>query len=319
MAQSLKQGFVSIFRTMYDALLHTPIKKIPGVRWLSRFVFRAIWGTQHIMEIQGSKMIIDLDHRNPALQQTFQAYAMRQIHEETTTALFKKFIKPGDVVLDLGANIGYFSLLSARLTGPTGKVFSFEPEPNNFRYLTENLKLNGYAHAHPFNIAASNESGTISLFVCEYDSGHHTIKNEKGISSYKEGGASKEIAIEAVKLDQFLKDKTDRVDFIKMDVEGAEALALEGMKELLKKNGDVTVIMEFFPYFISAMGSSPERMVSMILDELGFNMFIIGHDYSMEHSDKNFVQVKSYKELNSYIVGTMDHVNLILSRKKSIS
>lgn len=116
-----------------------------------------------------------------------------------------------------------------------------------------------------------------------------------------------------------MRGKAETVDFIKIDIEGAEALAVKGAKEVLRKNRDITVIMEFFPYFIKTMGSSPEELIKSLIDELKFNIFIIGHDYAMEKSNRNFVKVGSYEELDSFITEETGHVNLILSRRPEIA
>lgn len=175
-------------------------------------------------------MYIDVNDPNPNMRKTFQAYGMALVHEEETTALFRRIVKQGDVVLDIGANIGYFTILAAKAVGTAGKVFSFEPEPTNFKYLSKNIEVNGFSNAMPFRKAVSEKAGTSELFVCDYDSGHHTINQFDGIGAYSRGRHSEvhSIPIELVAIDEFLRDKTDRVDVIKMDVEGGRGACAEG-------------------------------------------------------------------------------------------
>ena len=219
--------------------------------------------------------------------------------------------------MDLGANIGYFSLLAAKLVGEKGKVFAFEPEPKNFYYLQKNIEVNNYKNIYPFQKAVSDKNGTTKLFICGYDSGHHTINQYDRVAAYSHGRPTeiKPIEIETVALDNFLSDKTDQVDVIKMDIEGAEALAVEGMKNLLKKNKNVKFLMEFFPLFIKKMGSSPEKLIRTLLEDLRFNIFVIGHDYSMEKEKNDLVKINRVGDLMSLIKDEEDHFNLYISRE----
>ena len=119
-------------------------RNTPGALEVYNFLFRYLWPYKNIIEIQGSKMYIDINNESLNMQQTFQGYASNLIHEKTTTELFKQAVKEGDTVVDLGANIGYFSLLAARIVRERGRVFAFEPEPKNYSYLVKNIKLNNY-------------------------------------------------------------------------------------------------------------------------------------------------------------------------------
>ena len=112
-------------------------KKTPGVLAVYNFFYNLFWPYGKIIKVQGSKMQVDISGENIAMRRTLEAYSLNKIHEKSTTDLFKKIIKEGDVVVDLGANIGYFSLLASKLVGSKGKVFSFEPEPKNYQYLNQ--------------------------------------------------------------------------------------------------------------------------------------------------------------------------------------
>lgn len=317
MINKIKIGLFNFFKKSYYFLAKTPLREIPGMATLANNIFRMVWPSTNIIEVQGSKMFIDVNEKNPGLRQTFQAYAMNRIHEETTTNIFRKIIKPGNIFLDLGANIGYFSLLAAKLTGENGKIFSFEPEPKNFYYLQKNIEVNNYKNIYPFQKAVSDKNGEIELFICEYDSGHHTIKQYEGVEVYSHGRPTenRSIKIDAVKLDDFLADKADHIDVVKMDIEGAEALAVEGMKHLLEKNKNIKFLMEFFPLFIKKMGNSPEKLIKTLMEELKFNIFVIGHDYSMEKEKTDFVKIEKIEDLMALIKDKEDHLNLYISRE----
>jgi FkbM family methyltransferase len=281
-------------------------------------LLQKFWPYGEIIEIQGSKMHLNILEENPVMRKTFQAYALNRIHEEATTNLFKKVVKEGDVVIDLGANIGYFTLLAAKLVGPTGKVFAFEPEPKNFSYLKKNVELNNYTNVIIEQKAVSNYNGRTKLFICPYDSGHHTINRPNGIEAYRLGrpGNITSIDIEVVTLDDYLRNKTDRVDVIKIDVEGAEALVFEGMKETLLKNQNIKIFLEFFPLLIEKMGSSPEDFAKYLLKN--FSVYVIGHDYSMKEFNSEIMKIENYEEINCLLKEKIDHVNLYLMKNSNI-
>jgi len=317
MIKKIKSLLFSFFKFVYNVFKKTLLKKIPGMATLANNIFRMVWPSVNIIEVQGSKMFIDVNEKNPGLRQTFQAYAMNRIHEETTTNIFRKIIKPSNIFLDLGANIGYFSLLAAKLAGENGKIFSFEPEPKNFYYLQKNIEANNYKNIYPFQKAVSDKNGTTELFICEYDSGHHTIKQYEGVEIYSHGRPTekKPIKIETISLDKFLEDKVNHVDVIKIDIEGAEVLAVGGMKNILNKNRNIKILMEFFPLFIKKMGDSPEKLIKTLMDELGFNIFVIGHDYSMEKEKNDFIKIRKIEDLMALIKDKEDHLNLYISRE----
>lgn len=316
MLQATGSPVFSFFKGAYRVLAATPLRKVPGMLSLSNVIFRTVWSGGNVIDVQGNKMWIDVNDPHPNMRKTFQAYAMNLIHEEETTALFKKIVRPGDVVLDLGANIGYFTILAAKLVGPSGKVFSFEPEPTNFRYLTKNIELNRHTNAFAFQKAISDRPGKTQLFVCSYDSGHHTINQYEGIEAYRRGRKSemRSIDIDTVTVDDFLKDKTDHVDIIKMDVEGAEALALAGMRETLGRNRSIKVFLEFFPLLMKQMGSSPEAYVKSLLGDFGFSVYAIGHEYALEGAKSELVKIESVDQLMKLLKQEDDHINLYLAR-----
>lgn len=177
------------------------------------------------------------------------------VYEPCTTELFKSLLKPGMVVLDIGANFGYYGLIAARAVGSTGKVYALEPEPNNFRLLVNNIKLNGFSNIIPQQIALSNEKGKATLFLDKNNLGAHSIRHRNVMA---DGGR---VAIETVRLDDFVQStETQRVDLIIMDVQGAEGLVIDGADQALKKN-NIMILMEFWPYGMRNIGTDPRELI----------------------------------------------------------
>jgi FkbM family methyltransferase len=290
-------------------------KKIPGALRIYNLLFKSFWPYKNVIEVQGSKMFIDIKEESYPMRKTFEAYALNRIHEKTTTELFKKVVKEGEVVVDLGANIGYFTLLAAKLVGKNGKVFSLEPEPRNYGYLKKNIEINDYKNVVAVQKAVSDKNGKTRLYICDYDTGHHTINKFEGVRAYARGRLVKEksIEIETVTLDEFFKGKEELIDVIKMDVEGAEALVLAGMDNILKKNKKLQMFIEFFPLLIKKMGSSPSEFLKKLIEDYRFSISVIPDDYDAKKGE--MVSAASVDEVMGFCREEEDHINLFLKHK----
>ncbi len=320
MLRKLKSVLFPVFLKFYQRLSGRGLSKIvPGTRAIYEFLLRSFWPNENVAEVQGSKMYVNVFDPDPNMRNTFRAYALKRIHEEATTSLFCNTVKEGDVVVDLGANIGYFTLLAAKLVGRQGKVYAFEPEPRNYSYLLKNIQLNGYDQVVALQKAVADKPGRVKLFICPYDTGHHTIQQYGGIKEYRPelAGDKKEfVEIETVRLDDFFEGIAVRPNVIKMDVEGAEMLALSGMERLINESDNLVMFVEFFPLLIREMGQSPEEFARRLLEDFHFVMFVVGHDYSMHNKvfGEDCFRVSTVAELMSLCVGRADHLNLYLRK-----
>ena len=189
-------------------------------------------------------------------------------YEEETTRLFESLIQPGMVVMDVGGHVGYFTLLAARQVGPTGKVFSFEPEPGNHNLLLENIHRNGYENIVVTRKAVSNQVGTMPLFLTALDNGRHSV--------YKHGLPERgRIDVEATTLDAFLESASwPHVDLIKVDAEGSEMDVLDGMDQLLVKSPVLKLIIEFSPTLLKNASRDPLQLL-LRLNASGFALYSI--------------------------------------------
>jgi FkbM family methyltransferase len=176
--------------------------------------------------------------------------------------LLEKLIEPGMQVLDVGANIGLYTLLLARLVGDAGRVFGFEPEPNLFSILCENCAANCATNITPFQIAAGDENGDATLRQSTFNSGNNRL-GERKIEVQS-------IEVEVARLDDVLPMRN--VQFIKLDVQGHELAALTGMEQILASSPGVRVLFEFWPTGLRAAKASPESLFKF-LRERGFLIF----------------------------------------------
>ena len=194
-----------------------------------------------------------------------------QGYERGTTKVFTELVKEGMNVVDIGANIGYYTLLAARRVGLHCRVYAFEPEPYNFKILTENIRLNGYNNVIAIQKAVSNESGTAPLFLSPRGDGWHGLLSPKDYS--KEA-----IAVKTVTLDEFFETEgCPAIQVVKMDIEGWEIEALDGMHRFIIRNNPLAMIVEFTPRLLLTRDMSPLALMDKLM-ELGFTISVIDED-----------------------------------------
>jgi FkbM family methyltransferase len=184
-------------------------------------------------------------------------------YEPETTRLLEQLLKPGDCFIDIGAHAGYYALLAARRVGPDGNVFAFEPEPINYRLLVNNIALNRYSNVRAVPKAIGRMVGSTALYLSDVDNGQH--------STVRLGTAGRrDISVEVTTLDAFLEaEGWPRVDVVKIDIEGGESDALDGMQQFLQRTNTVTLVIEFCPWILQTMAVSPSGFVDR-LRTLGF-------------------------------------------------
>ena len=185
----------------------------------------------------------------------------------------RRALVPGDVVLDIGAHAGYYSLLFSRLVGPSGAVFSFEPDPVNFGVLQHNLRGSGAENAGAFNLAISERCGPVSLHRSAGSGNHSLFPYTEPVEI---------ISVRSTTVDAFLAARgKPEVALIKLDIEGAEPLALAGMGETLSRCHGVRLIVEYNPKALRSAGDSPEHLLQS-LRSLGFRLWRLELDKAPE-------------------------------------
>jgi FkbM family methyltransferase len=164
---------------------------------------------------------------------SFLRYLTGDAEPEVQEAL-AELIKPGQTVYDVGANIGFFTILCSRLVGPQGKVYAFEPIPENVVTLRHNIALNKLTNVVVIEQALSASTGTAEMFVSLW-SAFHSLNVDGASKRENHGPDGGQITVETVTLDEFMQgDGILAPDLIKLDVEGAELLVVEGMRETLR-------------------------------------------------------------------------------------
>ena len=188
--------------------------------------------------------------------------------EPYTAELFQNALKPGSTVLDIGAHHGYFSLLAARCVGKEGRVYAFEPVPQNFQILKTNIELNHLTNVTPVNKAVSDRCTTVPFFY-RRDTG-------VGGSLFPTNRPNEcTVPVESITIDAFLAGES--VDVVKMDIEGGESFALEGMNKTLFQSKCLLLIVEFIPGLLQRAGVNPEEFLAQ-LDKAGFECQLINEE-----------------------------------------
>ncbi len=185
------------------------------------------------------------------------------VFEPNEVALIKEHVKKGDTVIDIGANIGYYTLLFAQLVGESGQVIAFEPDPENFALLHKNIILNQYNNVKLLQKAVSNQNKQTYLYLCDDNKGMHRL--------YDSVCCRGRVEVETICLDDYLPKIVKKVDFIKIDIEGAEYDALRGMEKILYQQRP-KLLTEFSPAALFEYGIKPQIYVDF-LTQLGFDLY----------------------------------------------
>ncbi|HVB34129.1 MAG TPA: FkbM family methyltransferase [Patescibacteria group bacterium] len=225
------------------------------------------------IEVDGQSVRLAGKHApSPAL-----ASALIEGHYEgATRRLIETLLPEGGTFIDIGAHVGLYTLAAARRVGPSGRVFAFEPEPDNRQLLRENIRLNGYRNVTIVPLAVCDRSGESQLFVSRQGNDRHSLFRNPS-SPLRESTET----VHTTTLDDFLVSaRWPEIDLVKMDIEGAEPLAIDGMRGLIERSSRLRMIVEFSPGMLEAGGASPRDFLAALADR-DMELFTIEDDGSL--------------------------------------
>jgi FkbM family methyltransferase len=169
-------------------------------------------------------------------------------------------VRPGAIVIDIGANIGIWTIGAAKRTGPSGKVHAFEPLESNFVRLLSNIKINGVLNVVTQKMALSNQAGTLKFFPSP------NKNSGVGLLLPKSWNVPT-CEVEAITLDDYCEQhRIESVDVLKVDVEGAEYIVLEGASRLLSSAAPPVIVFEMNRDMAANFDSSPEKIGALLSD-----------------------------------------------------
>ena len=186
-------------------------------------------------------------------------------YEPYETKLILRQTKNGDVVVDVGANIGYYTILLADKVGKTGKVYAFEPDKTNFEILVKNIKENDLENVVAINAAVGSKNETRILYKSEENLGDHKLFKPT-LPSLKKGGktvvASKDVeAVKIIKLDDLLRNI--KTNLIKIDTQGWEPEVISGAKKIIKRDKPI-IFLEYSPASYKAAKLDGKEMIKFL-------------------------------------------------------
>jgi FkbM family methyltransferase len=220
--------------------------------------------------------------------------AIRRTYEKHVTAVMLQVLQPGMVVLDVGANVGYYTMLAAAQVGPTGKVLAFEPLRANSAMLEASREANGFAHVQIYPYAVAAQDGSVGFR--EDDSNGALALDDPSTAVYE---------VQAVALDTFLSDEP-RIDVVKIDIEGAEGLALSGMQQILRRHRPL-VFSEFsWNTLRHISGMEPEAFLDL-LRAPGYEVCVLPRGRSQSTAPQNNEQIMRCCRES----GERDHIDLL--------
>ncbi len=178
--------------------------------------------------------------------------------EEYTDAVLRSILQPGMDILEIGANVGVFTLLMAHRTGPKGSVLSFECDPELAQIVRDNLEINGLSHIGTVDErAVSDTAATLRFFSAAHHRGNGTLV--EGLEQIPRMALERrEITVQSTTVDAILKERRRAFDLVKIDAEGAESAIFRGGSSLFAdRSRPLRVIVEFAPEFIAKSGDDP--------------------------------------------------------------
>ncbi len=186
--------------------------------------------------------------------------------ESYTITLFLEALRPGATVLDLGAHVGYYTLLAAWSVGRKGLVYALEPGPAEAELLRWNVRMNGYGQVRVLQKAVGDRVSSVQLSLSGVSGMHSLIRHDLA------GEWRGTVVVDMVTVDSLLRGR--RVDVVKMDLEGAEPLALAGMVETIRANPGIVIFSEFTPGIYQHLSQDPEEFVASLHD-LGLHVSLV--------------------------------------------
>ena len=228
----------------------------------------------------------------PVYKITYKAFKEKQ--DAFEISLMRKYIKPTNRVLDIGANIGFYAEILSEIVGDKGAVHCFEPDTTNFNHLKnrcssrKNIQLN--------NKAVSDKTQVIKIYTSKQLNVDHR--------TYKPDDYDKEIDIDAIALDDYLvsyPENERNIDFIKMDIQGFEMSAVKGMTHLLQ-NPNLKLLSEFWPYGMRKAGTSVLDYF-LFLKACNFHIYLIENNQLIELTEdkvKTFLALPETTYMNIF-------------------
>lgn len=242
----MKAILLRLYKSLVKMFTGYGLIKIYPVKILHSFI-NSLLIPKYVL-VDGHKMYIDKeDSLNIATGLNYKPLETKVLTDE---------IHLGNIVLDIGANIGDDTLLLAKIVGPKGKIYAFEPDPDNFKLLKKNVRVNNYRNVVLVDKAVSNKNGKIKLYLSDNNKADHRI--------YGSESERKSVDVSMVSLDNYFRNFKKKINVVKIDIQGAEMMAFEGMQKILKLNKYPKILSEFWPIGLKRCGSNAKDYLKFL-------------------------------------------------------
>ncbi len=218
---------------------------------------------------------------------------LREVYEPELSRFVTGLLRPGDVFVDVGANIGHFSFVASPVVGDGGEVIAIEPDPLAFHALQRNIGAGGYRNIRAVNAAVAAEEGSVTLYRSAFGGGMNSL-----ISSPESAGREP-VEVRAAPLDALVQGGARG---IKIDVEGAEAIVLAGMEEVIARSPEAWVLVEWRPWFLAQWADGDASSPLPALRRLGLRPYVIDADHELRlqrvsETGAEYTQTRNYNVL----------------------
>lgn len=256
-----------------------------------QYAYKLFSGDNHAIRrtLHGFRIIVDLS--DPVIGRSI---LLSGTYEKNVTDALLRLLRPDTHFLDIGANIGWFSLLVAA-HAPQGKVFSFEPDPRVFEMLSANIALNGYGGIiQAYHNAASDHAGEIIVTDLGNASNYgarFTGYDAAALAALHHGPNPKSSRVQAVAIDELLPDT--RIDLVKADIEGFEPYAFRGIARLLERDRP-RIVTEFAPSNLEKLGGTTGEAYLEFFTQRGYRLNVIDGAGNLVDCGQDAARVMDY-------------------------
>lgn len=255
-----KNSAPRIAEYVYTSLLKQNFTK----RLINRLILAAL---PSVAVVGNARVVLNLNDPVVSGALAFGVYEISEIQ------FMSRVLAPGQVVIDVGANVGLYTALAGLAVGPSGRVIACEPDSESFRHLQQTVKANALENVDLVNAAVSDKIGMARLYVSPHNRGDNRLYPSGNMTTYAD--------VETVRLDHFLRARNiDVIDVVKVDVQGYEGHVLESLWEPIKRSKAIKMLIEFWPDGLRQAGTDPVQMLKR-LEEAGLAVFELMPDASI--------------------------------------
>lgn len=287
----MRNEFLELARRIARPFMGKGYGRLPVIRSLVEW-YRKLYRPESV-EVEGRKIYL-----NPADDKLSPYLAMNGYFEKMETALIRQHVKPGMRVLDVGANIGYFTVLCSALVGERGCVVAIEPDDTNFSFLERSVAELPEKNTRVVKAAAWQESGKLDLYISTENPGDH--------QSFPGDTTRNHYTVDSVAIDDLVEAESG-FDLVKMDIQGSEGHALQGMQKTFRQNPPGTLILEFWPSGLAQAGTPPEDVYA-VLKGMGYRIQHISNE------DEKLYTIHSYQDIVDFCDIEWKFMNLLCLR-----